>query len=166
VVGGICLILAFLALSVLPVNYAGIALILLSIVFFIAEIKVASHGLLGAGGVISLLLGSLILFEGGGVARLSWAVIAAAALTTSAFFLLVVGAGLRAQRRRVTTGRQGLIGTRAIVLEPLPNGRVRIGNEIWNATSQMQLEVGSEVEITAVDGLLLRVRPFAKEART
>jgi len=166
VVGGICLILAFLALSVLPVNYAGIALILLSIVFFIAEIKVASHGLLGAGGVISLLLGSLILFEGGGVARLSWAVIAAAALTTSAFFLLVVGAGLRAQRRRVTTGRQGLIGTRAFVLEPLPNGRVRIGNEIWNATSQMQLEVGSEVEITAVDGLLLRVRPFAKEART
>jgi membrane-bound serine protease (ClpP class) len=166
VVGGICLILAFLALSVLPVNYAGIALILLAVVFFLAEIKVASHGLLGAGGVISLLLGSLILFEGGGPGlRLSWAVIVAATMSTSAFFLLLVAAGLRAQKRRVTTGRQGLIGARAVVVERLPNGRVVLGGEIWSARSDSPLDVGSEVEITGMDGLRLRVRPLAKEAQ-
>src|SRR5439155_9264806 len=77
VVGGICLILAFLAFSVLPVNYAGLALIALAIVFFVAEIKVPTHGVLTAGGVLALVLGSLILFEtGGGGPRLSWAVIA------------------------------------------------------------------------------------------
>jgi membrane-bound serine protease (ClpP class) len=165
VVGGICLILAFLALSVLPVNYAGIALIVLAVVFFLAEIKVTSHGLLAAGGVVSLVLGSLILFErGSGVGAVSWPVIAAATLSTAIFFLLIVGAGLQAQRRRVTTGRQGLRGARAVVLEAGP-GRVRMGDEIWNATSESRLEVGDEVEIIGVDGLRLHVRPLGKEAQ-
>jgi membrane-bound serine protease (ClpP class) len=166
VVGGICIILAFLAFSVLPVNYAGVALILLAIVFFLAEIKVASHGLLGAGGVVALVLGSLILFEGGGPGlQLSWGVIAAATLATIAFFGLVVGAGLMAQRRRVTTGRQGLVGARAVAVERLAReGRVRLGDELWNAVSEVPVEPGMEVEITAVDGLLLRVRPSVKEA--
>jgi membrane-bound serine protease (ClpP class) len=166
VVGGICLILAFLAFSVLPVNSAGIALIVLAIVFFLAEIKVASHGLLGAGGVVSLLLGSLILFQGGGGGpRLSWAVIAGATVSTSAFFLVIMAAGLRARRRRVTTGTQGMVGLTAVVVERLaPGGRVRLRGEYWNAVSGTPLEPGTEVEITGVDGLLLRVRPSAKEA--
>jgi membrane-bound serine protease (ClpP class) len=165
VVGGICLILAFLALSVLPVNYAGVALIVLAVVFFLAEIKVTSHGLLATGGVVSLVLGSLILFQrDGGGAAVSWPVIAAATVSTALFFLLIVGAGLRAHRRPVTTGRQGLMGARAVVLEPTPQGRVRLGDEIWNATSDSRLEIGTEVEITGVDGLKLRVRPLAKEA--
>jgi membrane-bound serine protease (ClpP class) len=167
VVGGICLILAFLALSVLPVNYAGVALIALAIVFFVAEIKIVSHGLLGAGGVIALFLGSLILFKGTGPGySLSWAVIAAGTLTTAAFFFLVVGAGLRAQRRRVTTGRQGLVGMRGRVIEPLPGGLVSVGNEIWDASSEAPIGVGLEVEITGVDGLRLSVRPWAKEAQS
>jgi len=82
VVGGISLILAFLALSTLPVNYAGVALIVLAVAFFIAEIKVASHGLLAAGGVLSLVLGSVILFQGEGV-RVSWTIIGGATLTTA-----------------------------------------------------------------------------------
>src|SRR5689334_8021734 len=90
VVGGIALILAFLALSTLPVNYAGIALIVLAIGFFVAEIKVSSHGTLAAGGVISLVLGSIILFRGA-TAKLSWAVIAGATISTTAFFLVIIG---------------------------------------------------------------------------
>lgn len=165
VVGGICIILAFLAFSALPVNSAGIALILLAIVFFVAEVKVASHGVLAAGGILSLILGSLILFEGGGQGpRLSWSVIAGVTVSTTLFFLVVIAAGLRAQKRRVSTGRQGMVGRRVIVQERLaPAGRVRIGDEWWNAVSSGPLEPGTEVEITAVDGLVLRVRPLTQE---
>jgi membrane-bound serine protease (ClpP class) len=164
VVGGICLILAFLALSTLPVNYAGVALIVLSIAFFLAEIKVASHGLLATGGVIALVLGSMILFQGGPQAGLSWAVILGAAGTTTLFFLFVVGAGLRAQRRPVATGRRGLVGVRAVAESRLaPAGTVRVGGELWSAVAETEVEPGSEVVITGVEGLTLRVRP-AKEA--
>jgi len=165
VVGGICLILAFLALSVLPVNYAGIALILMAMVFFVAELKVASHGILGAGGVIALILGSMILFQGGGVAGVSLGVILVATAITAAFFLVVVGAGLRAQRRKVTTGAGGLVGLRAVALSRLaPDGSVRLGDEIWRAVATSPVDAGAAVEITAVEGLTLRVRPVAKEA--
>jgi len=164
VVGGICLILAFLALSALPVNYAGLALIALAIVFFIAEIKVVSHGVLAAGGVISMILGSLILFQGGGIG-VSWAIIGGATVSTAAFFLFIVGAALRAQKRRVHTGSQGLVGQRAVALERLaPAGRVRLGDELWSAVADGVVELGSEVEITGVDRLTLRVRPLGKEA--
>ena len=168
IVGGICLLLAFLAFSVLPVNYAGIALIVLAIVFFLAEIKVASHGLLSAGGVLALVLGSVILFDVQGTGlRLSWSVIAAAAVVTLGFFVFVVGAGLMAQRRRVATGSQGLIGQRATAVERLdPGGRVRLGDEIWNAISSVPVDTGAELEVLGVDGLRLRVRPSAKEAHS
>jgi membrane-bound serine protease (ClpP class) len=166
VVGGICLVLAFLALSTLPVNAAGIALIVLAIVFFVAEIKVASHGVLSAGGIVALVLGSLILFEGG-VARVSWAVIGTATVATFLFFMFVVGAGLRAQKQRVASGAGGMIGRRAQAVERLaPDGLVRIDGELWRAVSESPAEVGAEVEITRVDGLTLRVRPTSREART
>jgi membrane-bound serine protease (ClpP class) len=166
VVGAICLILAFLAFSVLPVNYAGLALIVLAIVFFVAEIKVATHGVLTAGGVLALVLGSLILFESGGPGpRLSWGTIAAATLATTSFFVFLIGAGIAAQRRKVTTGRQGLVGTHAIALDSLePEGRVRVGDELWSAHSETPVEPGADVEITGMSGLRLTVRPLAKEA--
>src|SRR5205085_5589206 len=97
IVGAICLVLAFFALSTMSVNVAGIALIALAIVFFAAEIKVASHGLLAAGGVIAMLLGSLFLFRGE-TARVSLGLIVGATLATALFFAFVIGAGLRAQR--------------------------------------------------------------------
>jgi len=163
VVGGICLILAFFALSTLSVNYAGIALIVLAIAFFLAEVKVASHGMLATGGVISLVLGSMILFQGEG-ARLSWSIIAGATGATAVFFLFIVGKGLRAQGLRVETGRGGLLGRRAVAVGRLaPAGQVRISGELWNATSESDVEAGSEVVITGVEGLTLRVRP-SKEA--
>jgi membrane-bound serine protease (ClpP class) len=164
VVGGICLVLAFFSLSTLSVNYAGVALIALAIVFFLAEVKVASHGMLAAGGVISMLLGSLFLFQGE-TARVSVGLIIGATLATAAFFLFIVGAGLRAQRRRVRSGAEGLVGTRATVVERLaPNGWVRLGDARWSARAEGVVEVGQEVEITGVERLTLSVRPVAKEA--
>jgi membrane-bound serine protease (ClpP class) len=166
VVGGISLILAFLALSTLPVNYAGIALILLAIAFFVAEIKVASHGTLAAGGVISLVLGSIILFRGE-TAKLSWAVIAGATVTTTLFFLVIVGAGLRAQRRPVQTGGRGLVGRGGRAMERLaPQGRVEVNGELWNARSDAEVDAGSAVVVTGLEGLTLRVRPAVKGGRS
>lgn len=164
VVGGISLILAFLALSTLPVNYAGIALILLAVVFFIAEVKVASHGLLAAGGIIAMLLGSMILYRGEG-SRLAWPVLIGVTASTALFFLLVVGAGLRAQRLPVTTGLRGMVGRRARVVEWVaPRGRVELLGELWNAVSDEMVEAGMEVEVVGAEQLTLRVRPVAKEA--
>jgi membrane-bound serine protease (ClpP class) len=165
VVGGICLILALFALSALSVNYAGIALLVLALVFFVAEIKVQSHGLLGAGGVIAMLLGSLILFERG-AAGVSIGLVLGATAATALFFTLVVGAGIRAQRSRVRTGRLGLVGQRGIVLERLaPAGRIRIGDELWNARSERELEIGETVEVVGVEGLTLAVRPHTREVK-
>ncbi len=164
VVGGICLVLAFLALSALPVNAAGIALIVLALIFFLAEVKVTSHGVLAAGGIAAMLLGSLILYRGDAL-RLSWAIVGGATAATAVFFLVVVSAGVRAQRWRVHTGRQGMLGTRAEVVERLaPGGVVRIGGELWRAMSDAPAEVGSNVVVTAVDGLTLRVRPTREGA--
>lgn len=121
VVGAICLILAFLAFSTLPLNYAGVALVVLALVFFLAEVKVISHGVLAAGGVISMLLGSLILFQGD--VRLPWTVIGGATLATAAFFLFIVGAGLKAQRRQVQSGGDALLGAHAsVVVRLAPEG--------------------------------------------
>ncbi|HET7224369.1 MAG TPA: nodulation protein NfeD, partial [Candidatus Eisenbacteria bacterium] len=161
VVGGIALVLAFLALSALPVNAAGIALICLALVFFLAEIKVASHGVLAAGGILAMLLGSLILYRGAGI-QLSWSVMGGAIVGTTVFFLLVIGAGLRARRWRVRTGWRGMVGRRAQVVQRLtPSGTVWLDGTTWNARSESdaEVDVGSEVIVMAVDGLTLRVRP-------
>jgi len=165
IVGGICIILAFFALSALPFNVAGIALILLGVLFFLAEVKVTSHGLLAAGGVISVALGSLILFQGEGV-RLSWAVIAGGTTATAVFFLVLAGFAIRIRKRRVVTGAAGMVGMRATVVQSLqPRGTVRVGDELWSAVADHGVDVGSEVEITEVDQLTLRVRPTAREAK-
>jgi membrane-bound serine protease (ClpP class) len=164
IVGAIALILAFFALSTLPVNLAGVALIVLAIAFFVAEVKVTSHGLLAAGGIVALLLGSLFLFHGEGV-RVSWGVIGGGTLVTAAFFLLVVAAGVRSQRLRVQSGSEGMKGQVGVVVERLaPTGRVRLGEALWNARSAHDVDVGSEVVVQGVEGLTLDVRARSKEA--
>jgi len=158
VVGGIALILAFFALSTLPVNYAGVALLVLAVVFFVAEVKVMSHGLLAAGGVISMLLGSLLLFQGEGI-RVSYGVIGGATVVTAAFFILVIGAGVRAQRRPVQSGAAGMTGQRGRVVErTAPDGRVELAGVYWSARSREPLDVGTEIEVIAVDGITVEVR--------
>ena len=159
VVGAIFLLLAFLALSALPVNVVGLALLLLGIGFLLAEVKVQSHGVLGVGGAIALAIGGLILFDEGAV-RVARPLVLAVTGLTVAFFLFVVGAALRARRGPRHSGSGALSGRQALVIEALsPRGRVRLDGEVWNAQSEARIEVGATVVVTGVDGLTLQVRP-------
>lgn len=164
VAGAIFLILAFLALSALPVNAAGIALIVLGIGFLLAEIKVQSHGVLGVGGAIALAVGGLILFDDRTV-RVAVPVVIAVTAMTVLFFGTLAFFALRSKRRPRANGPAALIGRHATVLEGLaPRGLVRLDGETWNAEATMEIRVGVEVIVTGVEGLTLRVRPAAKEA--
>ena len=159
VLGGIALILALYAFQQLPINYAGVLLILLAIVMFVAEIKVVSHGVLTAGGIASMVLGSLMLIDAPApYMRISlWAILGTAA-GTAVFFLFVVGAGVRALRRRTTTGMEGLIGEIGVVRTRLATrGQVFLCGELWNAESEGEVEAGESVRVTGMNGLTLRV---------
>lgn len=162
VIGGICIILALYAMHTLPVNYAGLALIVFAIILFLLEIKIISHGILGLGGVVSLFLGSVMLFPSGndwGLGDLSWGVIIPAVAVTSLFFLFVIGLGLRAQRAKPITGTEGMIGEIGETISELnPFGRVRVHGEIWNAkTLTGIIQAGEKIKVTAVQNLTLQV---------
>ena len=161
VIGGICLILAFFALSVLPVNYAGIALIILALIFFIAEVKVTSYGLLTVAGVISMVLGSLMLFKSADPAiRVSLGVILSATLFTVVVVAFLMTMVVRTYRSQVTTGTEGLVHKQGVARTVLdPTGKVFVHGEIWNARSEVPIAAGSTVEVVAVDGMNLRVKP-------
>ncbi|GAB6282979.1 MAG: nodulation protein NfeD [Ignavibacterium sp.] len=139
VLGVICLILAFYSLHTLPVNYAGIALIVFAIVLFLLEIKIVSHGLLTIGGVISLFLGSIMLIQPESTlefAKISWEVIISVVVFSVLFFLFAIGLGIRAQRLKPTTGSEGIIGETGIAFSDLkPEGKIFVHGEIWNAES-------------------------------
>ncbi|MBI5956344.1 MAG: nodulation protein NfeD [Chloroflexi bacterium] len=161
VVGGICLLLAFYALGTLPINYAGLALIIFAFVLFIVEVKAPTHGLLTTGGIIAMFLGSLLLISSTApYFTISRELIAAVVGLTAAFFVFVVGAALRAQRRRVTTGREGLVGQVGVAQAALaPSGPILIDGELWEATSLSgRIEPGQRVRVIEVDGLRLKVK--------
>ncbi|MGZ3538147.1 MAG: NfeD family protein [Thermodesulfobacteriota bacterium] len=160
VVGGIFLILAFYALQMLPVNYAGLALIFFGIILFIAEIKVVSHGLLAVGGVISLFLGSMMLFRSPvEYMRVSLSVIIPAVLVSAAFFIFAVTRAINARLKKPTTGMEGLIGEIGIASTPIaPEGKVSIHGEFWNATSDQNTEKGDKVQVIGVKNLKLNVK--------
>ena len=160
VVGGISLILAFFAFQSLPINYAGLLLILFGIVLLIAEIKIVSHGILAIGGTVSMALGSLMLFDAPEAGfRISWWVIISTVGATAGLFLFVVTAGLRALARRPLLGPSGLIGQTAVAREPLaPEGQVAVQGEIWRAVAEGEpIDEGAPVEIVDVQGLTLKV---------
>jgi membrane-bound serine protease (ClpP class) len=160
VVGGIFLILAFYALQMLPVNYAGLALILFAIILFIAEIKVVSHGLLAVGGVISLFLGSMMLFQSPvEYMRVSMSVIIPAVLVSAAFFIFAVTKAVNARLKKPTTGMEGLTGEVGIASTPVaPEGKVSIHGEFWNATGDQNIEKGEKVQVIGVHNLKLKVK--------
>jgi membrane-bound serine protease (ClpP class) len=162
IVGVISLILAFYSLHTLPINYAGLALIIFAIVLFLLEVKVMSHGMLAIGGIISLLLGSLMLVRTTSsleFARISYSVIIASAIVTSLFFLFVVGAGLKAQRAKPVTGVEGLMGEIGESLVTLDHaGTVRVHGEVWNAESiSGTISAGKKVRVTGIKDLKLYV---------
>ena len=159
VVGGICLILAFFALHTLPINYAGLLLILFALVLFIAEIKVPSYGLLTVGGIISMVLGSIMLIKTPAeFLRISWMTIIPAVIVTVAFFVFAMGMALRARLRKPTTGQEGLIGEIGVAKSKLdPGGKVFVHGEFWNAVSDEPIEEGDEIVVTEVQRMKLKV---------
>ena len=165
VVGVIFLILAFFSMQTLPINYAGLLLILFALILFLLEIKITSYGLLSVGGIVSMVLGSLMLFDSPEpFFRVSLSVIIPAVLTTLAFFLFAIGFALKAQRRKPTTGQQGIVGEVGITIEKIDTeGRIKIHGEIWRATSDVVINRNKKVIVRNVlDGLVLFVEPYQK----
>jgi len=165
VIGSIALILAFYSFQTLPVNIAGVLLILLALIFFIMEMKIASYGLLSVAGIISLLLGSVMLFDrAGGRIGISWTVMVPTISLVGGFFVVVAGLVFRSRTRRPMTGESGLIGETGVVKTPLtPTGRIQVHGELWFARCQTPLASGQRVRVTAVDGLTLEVEPEASD---
>jgi membrane-bound serine protease (ClpP class) len=165
VAGGISLLLAFYSLGVLNAYWGGVALILLAVGLFIAEYLTTSFGLLTAGGIISLVVGSLILFSHSPGIEVSRGLIAGVTVGFAAFAVFVIGAIVRGQRRRKATGAEGMIGTIAIAKTPLdPSGTVLAQGELWTAASEGgKVAPGEQVIITKVEGLKLWVVKKSKE---
>jgi membrane-bound serine protease (ClpP class) len=162
VVGGICLILAFYAMHTLPLNYAGLALIIFGIILFILEVKITSHGILSIGGVIALALGSIMLIKtpsGLEMVRISRSVIIATTLVTALFFSFLVGLAVKGQNAKPVTGVEGMIGEEGEALALLqPSGFVRVHGELWTAESVSgTIEPGQKVRVTAMQDLKLYV---------
>ncbi len=160
VIGAISLILAFYSFQTLPVNYAGLLLIALAIIFFIAEIKVASYGILSLGGVVSLTLGSIMLFEDVGV---SLRLMAPTIVLIGGFFVIVSTLAFRAYHSKPQSGIEGLIGEVGVVEKPIdPEGLVFVHGEYWRAVSSEKLQPGEKVAVEEVTGLLLKVKKASK----
>jgi membrane-bound serine protease (ClpP class) len=159
VIGGISLILAFFAFQSLPINFAGLLLILFAIVLFIAEVKVTSHGVLAIGGIVSMALGSLMLYDAPEVGfRVSWRVIVPTVALTAGFFLFALALGLRAFRRRPLLGVSGLVGQTGVARGALqPEGQVSVHGELWRAIADRPVADGAPVTVVEVQGLTLRV---------
>jgi len=160
VAGGICLILAFYAFQTLPVNYAGLLLILLAIILFILEVMIVSHGVLAIGGVIAMVIGSLMLFETPGpFVRLSLYLILPAVLVTALFFILTISLALKAHRRKPVTGREELIGMEGLAKTDITRdgGMVSIHGELWSAYSGEAIAKDDRVVVEEVRDLKLKV---------
>jgi membrane-bound serine protease (ClpP class) len=162
VAGGICLLLAFFALQVLPVSYAGVLLILLGFAMLVLEVKVTSHGVLGVGGIASLLFGSLMLFDSPlPEMQVGLRLILPVTLSLAGVLLFLVRLGVQAQRAPAVTGESGMLhapGQALTAIVPGGTGRVATHGEIWTATSADSIHAGDPVVVIAVKGLLLTVR--------
>jgi membrane-bound serine protease (ClpP class) len=161
VVGAICLILGAYSLRMLPTNYAGLALIAVAIILFILEIYVTSYGFLAIGGIVSLTLGSFLLFQStASYFRLAVPVILTTVIVTALFFIWIIGKAVRAHRKKVTTGKEGMlleIGTAQTDLDT--NGIIMIHGELWSAESiNGKINKGDKVQVVAVQGMILQVR--------
>ena len=159
IIGGICLILAFFAFQSLPINYAGVLLMLLALILFLLEVKIVSHGALTIGGVISMLLGSLLLIDSPvPYMRVSLSLILIAVISTALFFIFAVSMGIKAQRRKPTTGESGLVGQIALAKTELnPEGTVFVEGELWKAVSDLPVQAGEKVKVLSVEHLTLKV---------
>jgi membrane-bound serine protease (ClpP class) len=165
IAGGICLILAFFAFQVLPINFAGLLLILFAIILFIAEALTPTFGFLTTGGIIAMILGSLMLIGSSApFLRLSWQIIVPVTLATAAFFLFALGMALRARLRQPTTGQQGLVGETGKAQTRLnPEGKIFLHGELWNARCPGGARKGDRVRVVRVERLLVHVERLEEE---
>jgi membrane-bound serine protease (ClpP class) len=165
VIGGISLLLAFFSMQTLPVNYAGVLLILFGIILFIAELKVVSHGILSIGGIISLIMGSLMLFDSPDPAlRVSWQVMVPVLAAVCLFFIGVITLVLKAQMRRRHTGKEGMAGETGVSVTDIhETGKVQVKGEYWDASSSKPIEKGREVKVISVEGLRIRVEEIIEK---
>jgi membrane-bound serine protease (ClpP class) len=170
IVGGICLILAVVAFQALPVNTAGLLLILLGLVLLLLEIKVTSFGMLAMGGVTALFLGSMLLFRGDSpLGQLSLRVVVPVVGVTAVLLLGVAGMGLRAQMTPPWSGTSAMVGVAAVVRRvdgddgPARSGVVEISGELWSFAARRDLDVGDRVVVESVDGRTLHVRPATRD---
>jgi membrane-bound serine protease (ClpP class) len=161
VIGAISLILAFYSFQTLPVNYAGLLLIALAIIFFIAEIKITSYGALSLGGLVSLTLGSIMLFDD---LRVSLKLMAPTVVLVGGFFVVVSTLAFRAYRTQPKSGMDGLIGEIGLVKKDIdPEGLIFVHGEYWRAIAEEKIEADEKVEVEGADGLILRVKKAAKQ---
>ncbi|MGN6802762.1 MAG: NfeD family protein [Ginsengibacter sp.] len=165
IVGVICLIFAFYSMSSMPVNYAGLALIIFGIILYILEIKIVSHGMLAVGGTASVLLGSLTLFRSSPVQNfvsLSWSVIFSVTAVSALFFLFLISMGVRAQKAKPVLGDNSMIGKIALTAGDLDlQGQVKLMGETWNAISLAgKIAANEKVVIREIKGLTLYVEPL------
>jgi membrane-bound serine protease (ClpP class) len=161
VVGAICLLMALYAFQMLPVNYAGLGLIVLGIILIIAEVMAPSFGALGFGGIIAIVIGSIILIDtdvpGFGVSR---PLIGSIAAIASMGLLAIIWFAVRARHRPVVSGREELVGAAGVALENFAGeGHVFIHGERWNAIAETPVQANQAVVVTGLDGLILKVRP-------
>ncbi|MGR9000283.1 MAG: NfeD family protein, partial [Gammaproteobacteria bacterium] len=161
-IGGICLLLALYAFQLLPVNYAGIGLILLGIALMIAEAFVASFGILGLGGIVAFVIGSVILMNtdmpGFGIDP---GLIAGFALSSAVFFIIAIGLIFKARHRPIVSGREEMIGLVGEAIDDFTGtGMVRVHSESWRASCDQPLRKNEKVMVTAIDGLILQVIPI------
>ena len=167
VVGGMCIVIGLFALQTLPINYAGLLLLLLGLGLFVTELFVASGGLLTLGGAISFTIGSMMLIDSPDpYLRISLYAIIPAVIATAAFTLFAVGYALKAQKRRTTTGDQGMIGEtgHARTAVDASSGKVFVHGEYWFATSATPIESGAPVRVVGVNGLRLQVEGLRAES--
>lgn len=169
VAGGLCLLLAFFAFQILPVSTAGILLVLFGIGLLVLELKVPSFGVLGVGGAVSLVIGSVMLTDTVPGISVSFGFVGPISLAFAALFLFLGGLAFKAMQQRPATGAEALVGRTARTrgaLEPGLPGQVTLHGEIWNVVSQVPVAAGSPIRVTRVDGLTLIVEPAADQTRT
>lgn len=164
ILGAILLMIALYALQMLPLNYAGIGLILIAIILFILEIKVVSYGLLTIAGILSLAIGSIMLIDAPNeIMDISMNLIITVVIITTLLFLVLIVFGIKAQTRRAVTGDLALIGLRGIAMtdiSPAQKGQVKVSGEIWSAVSDEEIMEGEEIVVQNVQNFVLKVRKY------
>jgi membrane-bound serine protease (ClpP class) len=161
VLGSILVLLGLSAISVLPINWLGVALLLLALSLFALEVKLASHGILGAGGALAMVFGAVMLIDSPlPEMRIHWVTAISLALPFSAITVFLLSLAVRARRNKVVTGREAMIGkTGAVVTELTPEGKVFVNGEYWDAVAASPVAVGTRVSVTGIEGLKLTVEP-------